>query len=99
MRGEYAESLRLVSFLPSLFNWELFRGFSKKTFPFFTFQLRISFKIGVLSGFCPFTYSEWGRQNERPFLEKIFSAENKKAEKPTIYGHFRLKKFFEIFLI
>lgn len=33
------------------------------------------------------------------FQKKIFSAENKKAENPAIYGHFRLKKIFENFLI
>jgi len=33
-----------------------------------------------------------------PFFEKNFLIQNKNSRKPFIYGHFRLKKYFEIFL-
>jgi hypothetical protein len=83
-----------VSVLPLLLIADFFTKMDKifSVLPF-------SLKICVLSGFCPFTCLERGRQNEHPFSEKIFSAENKKAENPPIYEHFRLKKIFENFLI
>lgn len=33
-----------------------------------------------------------------PLQKEIFRSETKTAEKTIIYGHFRLKKYFEIFL-
>ncbi len=33
-----------------------------------------------------------------PFTERIFRSKTKNSRNPFIYGHFRLKKYFEIFL-
>jgi len=81
-----------VSVLPSL----LIADFFTKMDKIFS-ALPFSLKIGVLSGFCPFTCLERGRQNEHPFSEKIFLLKTKKPKIPPFTGIFGLKKFLKIF--
>ena len=54
----------------------------------------LSLENGVLSGFYPFTSSEWGLGMYTPFFEKNFASENKKQPKTLYLRDFSAEKIF-----
>ena len=95
---------------PPLTNWELFCGFSKKTFSvpslliadFFEEMDKLFFlfrsEMACHQGFAPSLIPNGVGVCTPPFTKRIFHPKTKNSRKPFIYGIFRLKKYFEIFL-
>ena len=77
--------------MPLLLIADFFEGMDKL---FFLFRS----KSACYQGFTPSLIPLEVGVCTPPLQKEIFRSETKTAEKTIIYGHFRLKKYFEIFL-
>lgn len=102
VRGEYPKKKivfrllplnnKLGNFLvPTLLIADFFEEMDKL---FFLFRL----KTACYQGFTPSLVPSGVGQMYTPFSERIFRTKRKNSRNPFIYGHFRLKKYFENFL-
>ena len=109
VRGEYPTSKNVFHLFLSLTNWRISWEFGKKLFSVLTFncwlfwgngQIIFLFRLktACYQGFIPSLVPNEVGQMDNPFSKRILHPKTKNSRKPFIYGIFRLKKYFEIFL-
>ena len=94
VRGEYPKEKNIFRFLLLLTNWRIILEFGKKLFDNLTLNCLLLSKNGVLSGFSPFTSSEWGRGMYTPLFRKEFFNSKQKQPKTLYLRGFSAEKIF-----